>query len=179
MIKIRLTAFFLLVPFFSIAQNSKSTKDLSFLVGDWEVTRTYYLYPDSPRIYKGTLSCSLSLDEQFISCRYEMQRPGKTRGLDQVYFNYNSIYDSYESVWLSSTWPIKTISKGSLEKIDSQIIFKSFTEFPIENGVMEYVKGELVLKDADMFERNLHLRTSNDPEGEWKHHMKTVAVKKR
>ncbi len=160
-------------------QEQKSTEDLSFLIGEWEVTRTYYLYPDSPRVYKGNLTCDYSLDKQFISCRYEINRPGKIRGLDQVFFNYNSIYDSYETVWLSSTWPIKTISKGELRKNEDGLIFKTYTEFPIENEVMEYVRGELVLKNSNEFQRDLHIRTSKDPEGEWKHHMTTMAKKVR
>ena len=168
------------VPLFSQqTAESKSTGDLDFLKGSWDVVRVYSPNTENERILKGTLDCEESLDDQFIKCTYEMQRPGKIRGLDVVYFNYNSIYDLYESVWLSSTWPIKGILQGKLSLNEGQKALSTSTEFEIENKVMEYVRDELILEIADSgensFVRKTHIRTSNYEEGVWHHHMTETA----
>lgn len=159
------------------SQDTKSTNDLSFLVGSWEVTRTYSPKEENPRVLKGTLDCSMVMDNQFIKCTYEMERPNKKRGLDEVYFNYNQIYETYESLWLSSTWPIKVLMQGTYEK--STATLKTAAEFMIQDDVMEYVQGELIVSDdAQSFKRQTLIRTSRDPENIWKYHMDEVAVKK-
>ena len=161
-------------------QSEKSTEDLSFLIGEWEVERIYSPNSDEPRTLKGTLVCDYSMDNQFIKCTYEMQRPGKIRGLDVVYFNYNSIYELYESMWLSSTWPIKGIMQGQLNKETDSLTFITKGQFPIQDGIMEYVKGSLVAKNLDgnnkSFFRKTYIRTSKDPEGYWFHHMNEMVT---
>jgi len=153
-----------------------STEDLSFLIGEWEVSRTYSPSTDNERILKGTLVCKAALDDQFINCRYEMERPGKVRGLDEVFFNYNPIYEVYESLWLSSTWPIKVLMQGTLGQEDEKVILSTSASFLIENNVMEYVKGELTLDGgSDSFIRKTLIRTSEYEEGEWLHHMTETA----
>lgn len=155
------------------SRDSAATQDLNFLIGEWQVERIYSPGTDN-RILKGTLSCQSSLDDQFIQCRYEMERPGKIRGLDEVYFNYNSIYDQYESLWLSSTWPIKVLMQGSLEKDSDSLRLNTAAEFLIQDNVMEYVRGSLVASaqsQPDSFYRNTFIRTSEYAEGVWLHHM--------
>ena len=165
-----------------LTQHAKSTKDLSFLIGEWEVVRIYSPDSDKQRTMKGTLVCEESLDGQFIKCTYEMQRPGKIRGLDVVYFNYNNIYDLYESVWLSSTWPIKGILQGHLKKDSTHFSLNTSAQFKIENEVTEYVKDELIIGTTpatlNSFTRKTLIRTSEDEEDVWLHHMTETATKK-
>ena len=109
-----------------------------------------------------------------------MQRPGKIRGLDVVYFNYNSIYELYESVWLSSTWPIKGILQGDLTKETDHYVLSTSGEFKIENNVMEYVRDEMKTikskeQNVNSFVRKTHIRTSNFEKGVWHHHMTETA----
>ena len=109
-----------------------------------------------------------------------MKRPGKIRGLDVVYFNYNSIYELYESVWLSSTWPVKVILQGNLQKESDSHILKTSAQFKIENNVTEYVKDEMktmISKEqiTNSFIRKTHIRTSDFEEGVWHHHMTETA----
>ena len=160
-------------------ENEKSTEDLNFLTGTWEVERIYNPTGDEPRILIGTLVCKTVMDSTFINCRYEMERPGKIRGLDEVYFNYNAIYDTYESLWLSSTWPIKVLMQGTIEDGEEAKVLATKAEFEIQNQVMEYVSGKLFFdpENTGSFMRETHIRTSEYEEGVWYHHM-TEKVKK-
>jgi hypothetical protein len=157
----------------------KSTEDLSFLVGKWEIVRIYNPGSGNERVLNGTLICKESLDDQFIKCTYEIKRPGKIRGLDVVYYNYNSIYELYESMWLSSTWPIKGLFQGTLQKNKNLVIFSTSGQFEIDNNVTEFVKGQLIVQGKDLnfnsFTRNTHIRTTNFEEGVWNHHMTETA----
>lgn len=158
----------------------KSTEELSFLNGKWNIVRIYSPDSDNERVLKGTLICEESLDGQFIKCTYEMKRPGKIRGLDVVYFNYNSIYKLYESVWLSSTWPIKGILQGNLQKGTDHYILSTSGQFKIENNMIEYVRDEMKTikskeQNLNSFVRKTHIRTSNFEEGVWHHHMTETA----
>ena len=157
------------------SNQSKSIEDLSFLLGKWKVTRTYSPLSDMPRILTGTLIGTLALDEQFIKCTYEMERPGKIRALDEVYFNYNKIYDTYESLWLSSTWPIKVLMQGQLNQIADSLVLSTSAEFLIKDNITEYVKDKLIVRrDSNgviSFYRNTFIRTSKDPKDKWVHHM--------
>lgn len=163
------------------SDESKSTKDLSFLIGKWDVVRTYSPNTDEQRVLEGTLVCNKALDNEFINCRYEIKRPGKIRGIDEVFFNYNSIYDLYESLWLSSTWPIKVLMQGALQNNEDSIILKTSAEFQIENNITEYVKGELMIDKSESnlssFTRKTFIRTSDWEEGIWRHHMTETARK--
>lgn len=163
---------------FALAQEKmegKSTQDLSFLIGKWDIMRIYSPDSDNERTMNGKLVCEESLDGQFIKCRYEMERPGKIRALDVVYFNYNHIYGFYESVWLSSTWPIKGIMQVGLQKNGDGYTMNTSGQFKIENDVMEYVKGTLVAPEKDgninSFVRKTNIRTSEYEEGVWHYHM--------
>lgn len=158
----------------------KSTKDFFFLIGKWEISRIYSPDSDNERVLNGALICEESLDGQFIKCTYEMKRPEKIRGLDVVYFNYNPIYELYESVWLSSTWPIKGILQGNLLKEADHYILSTSGEFKIENNVMEYVRDEMkaiksISPNVNSFVRKTHIRTSNYEKGVWHHHMTETA----
>lgn len=108
-----------------------------------------------------------------------MKRPGKIRGLDEIYFNYNSIYGVYESLWLSSTWPIKVLMHGTLTHYRGELVLKTSAQFEIENGVIEYVKGELKMKadEKNIFERTTHIKTSKDTEDHWMYWMKESVIK--
>ncbi len=165
----------LFFPMSVFSQEVQSHQDrLSFLVGKWVIERTYS--PDEhPRKLKGLLTCNWSLDSTYVACIYDIERPQKKRGLDQVFFNYNPIYEKYESLWLSSTWPIKVLMEGEL-------VGDSFTyeaEFPIQDGRIEYVKSEWTLQlnhSLPGFSRKTHIRTSQDDPNEWLHHMDEKAT---
>ncbi len=160
--------------FSSFGQTPKATNDLQFLLGDWKVTRTYGPDSDLERTYLGTLSCVWDLDSTFIACTYVLERPGKKKGMDRVYFNYNGIYDQYESTWMSSTWPIKATSSGDLTKGTEKWTLSTRAEFLIQNGVTEFVKTDwqiFSLGGAFKISRETFIRTSNDPDGYWHHHM--------
>ncbi len=158
-----------------------STDDLSFLIGDWSVVRTYSPNSDNKRILEGTLTCKESLDGQFINCRYEIERPGKIRGVDEVFFNYNSIYKMFESIWLSSTWPIKVLMQGTFTQRANDLVLNTKAQFRIQGEVTEFVKDELTIgkeeTDQTAFTRQTFIRTSEDKEGDWHHHMTEVAEK--
>ncbi len=160
----------------------KSTRDLEILVGTWQIERINDPRGQSPKSTQGTLTCQYALDKKFIHCRYEMQRPGKIRGLDEVYFNYNGIYNQYESMWLSSTWPVKVLLQGELIMQANQQILNTKASFPIDGGRMEYVRDEMTLKieksSVGSFQRETFIRTSDDAEGVWKHHMTEIAKRK-
>ncbi|MDW3190756.1 MAG: DUF1579 family protein [Cytophagales bacterium] len=165
----------LFIPLSLLSQQVKSQQEnLSFLVGKWNVERTYS--PNSePRKLKGNLTCEWALDSTFISCRYKMERPQQKRGLDQVFFNYNPIYDKYESLWLSSTWPIKVLMQGEME--GHSFVYDAM--FPIQEGLIEYVKSEWTVQlnqETPSFSRKTHIRTSQDPTNEWFHHMDETAI---
>lgn len=157
------------------SNTSKSTKDLSFLIGKWKITRTYRHASKKPRVLKGTLSCEWTMDKTFIKCVFEMKRPGRTRALDVVYFNYNRIYKQYEHLWLSSTWPVKVLMQGNMSESAKGLVLKSAATFSIGKGVTEYVKGELMTKgkgtSVQSFQRKTHIRTSRDKKGVWLYHM--------
>ena len=160
----------------------RSTEDLSFLVGSWEVSRVYSPGTNEARTYKGSLDCEMALDGKFIQCTYDMARPGKIRGLDLVFFNYNNIYEYYESVWFSSTWPIKTVMRIDLEHGANSLVMKTSGQFRIENDVMEYVKSELYAQalngKTNTFTRQTYIRTSAYATDKWRHHMTERAIKK-
>ena len=163
----------------AIAQQTtadKSTHDLSFLIGRWDITRTYRPNSDDKRVLEGRLSCEIVMDSTFINCRYEMERPAQIRSIDEVYFNYNPIYDTYESLWLSSTWPIKVLMQGTLEHNGGKHMLKTEASFEIANKIMEFVRDELVItSDGATFSRQTHIRTSEYAKGEWLHHMTETA----
>ncbi len=160
-----------LFPFVGLAQSS-STKDLSFLIGNWEVERTYSPTTDEKRTLIGTLSCIWSLDSAFIQCTYSLQGLERKQAFDLVFFNYNTIYQEYESAWLSSTWPIKVIMKGKKLESDRSISFLYYSEFPIQENLVEYVKSEwFITFNKSSFSRKTFIRTSKDRDDEWFHHM--------
>ncbi len=163
---------FVALIFSSLNVKSQSLSDLDFLIGEWDVERIYR--PDKePRILKGTLVCERALDSTYLKCIYDIDRPDKVRGLDVVYFNYNSIYKEYESLWLSSTWPIKVLMRIDLLKDDKQKKLKTEAQFKIENDITEFVKDELVIQNENhnSFKRQTLIRTSDSKDDKWINHM--------
>ena len=131
-----------------------------------------------PRISNGKFTCSYELDEQFIRCTYRAKRVGQRDVIDRVYFNYNHIYELYESVWLSSTWPIKGIMQSKMSFLDGRPILNSQADFFIGNQVTEYVKDELEVSEKGGFQRETYIRLSTDKPGYWRHHMTEFVYKK-
>lgn len=181
MTKFLLPSILVLISELLFAQSPKATSDLAFLIGQWEIERTYNPQSDTSRILNGTLSCEWSMDNQFIKCSYVMERLGKISGLDEVYFNYNPIYGKYEHMWLSSTWPIKVLMQGDLTSRGSVLQLNSAAEFPIGNEVLEYVKSELTIDSVEpvSFQRKTHIRTSKNNANNWRHHMTEKARKQK
>ena len=160
-----------LIHILSIAQdsNTKSTDDLSFLNGQWLMNMTYSPNSDKPRILDGTMICEWVMDSSYIKCKYALSREGKKDALNDVYFNYNQISDKYESMWMSSTWPVKVLLKGDLENDGDTLRLTTLAEFLIENDLTEYVKDVLVMaKGADSFYRKTFIKTS--AENDWRFH---------
>ena len=109
-----------------------------------------------------------------------MIRPKRTNARNHVYFNYNPIYQVYESMWVSSTWPIKVLMQGDITEQGNQVIMNTSTNFPIEDGVMEYVKSEMTYPNddsVDAFQRRTHIRTSKDQPDSWRYHMEEKAIR--
>ena len=163
-------------------ESGRSTRELSFLVGSWSVHRVYGPGSDREREIQGSLDCTEVLGDTYVFCRYEFRRDNDRPVIDDVYFNYNPIYDRFESVWMSATWPIKVILAGSLDGNDSTKTLKTAAEFSIENDVVEYVRDELSYSADEplpaSFTRNTHIRTSEYEEGVWHHHMIETAARK-
>ncbi len=154
----------------------RSTKDLAFLVGDWKMKMTFSPETDEPRILDGAMECQWTMDSTFIRCEYLMKRSGKKDALNDVYFNFNSVTNTYESLWFSSTWPVKVLLGGDLKKVGSEWILETTAEFPIADGVVENVKDVLVFEEgSNEFERKTFIKTSK--ETEWKYHSKEDAIK--
>lgn len=156
------------------ANSEKSTKDLSFLIGSWEVERIYNPEGSSPRTLKGSCSCNYEVGEQFIKCVYDIARPDKSNALDIVYFNYNEIYDLYENLWFSSTWPIKVLMDGELKTIGDQFFYNTKASFLIENDVEEFVRSnwEIFKSEEEKYIlRKTYIKTSKDNSSDWKFHM--------
>ncbi|NKB90478.1 MAG: hypothetical protein GKS06_19905 [Acidobacteria bacterium] len=173
-----LLATLFLVPGTPETIQQPSTADLFFLLGDWEVERINSPGLPEERRRHGTLSCRETLDAQYIRCQYVIPRIDALPSRDDVYFNYNPIYERFESLWLSSTWPIKVLMHGSVTVEADTVVLRHSAEFPIENGVMEFVRGELHYDaTTDSFERRTHIRTSEYAPGDWRHHMTEVARK--
>ncbi len=169
--------FFGSLLFVNAQQNAddKSTQDLSFLVGEWDIIRINNPGTETERKTTGKLVCQQDSDGQFIKCRYEMERPGKIRALNLVYFNYNQIYGLYENLWLSSTWPIKVLLQGTLQKTNEHYTLITQAQFKIENDITEYVKDDLVAEIKEQgfnsFIRKTYIRTSEYEAGVWHYHM--------
>ena len=160
-------------PIFKImGESTKTTGDLGFLVGKWSISRTYTPEGEEPRMIRGSLVCKPGLDHAFIHCTYEMQRPGKIRAIDEVYFNYNSIYDNYESIWMSSTWPVKVLLQGSLDTSGNEMHLLTEASFEIENDITEFVRDELIFNPLDSsFTRKTYIRTDEDASNTWTYWM--------
>ncbi len=162
--------------------SGRSTRELSFLVGSWTVQRVYSPGSDRERKIQGSLDCADVLSGTYVFCRYEFTPDDARPIIDDVYYNYNPIYERFESVWMSATWPIKVILAGSLGADDSVSTLKTAAEFAIENDVIEYVRDELSFGAnepvAASFMRNTHIRTSEYEDGVWHHHMIETAARK-
>ncbi len=158
------------------AETAPATADLEFLLGDWEVVRTYQPGVDAERDHEGSLNCEAAVEGQFIKCVYHFERRDKPAIHDEVFFNYNPIYGVYESVWLSATWSIKTTMSSTPEQDSATMVWNS--EFPIEDGVTEWVRSEWTIAAEGEFSRRLFIRTSRDPEAEWTHWMDEHSTRK-
>jgi len=154
------------VPSETAGQEAAARSDLHFFVGRWSVEREYVSTPHRPALF-GYLTCQEALRGAYVHCRYELTND-ETVIEEEVYFNFNSIYDRYEALWLSPTWPIKVIMGGSIQGSE----FRALAEFPIEDGVVEYVRSQHRWAGDNAFEYDVAIRTSADPEGTgWRQHM--------
>ena len=170
--------------FFLLAFNSSvyaegapySTADLDFLIGEWNVERVNRPGTENTITYSGTLDCKSVLSDQFIKCVYFFEREGRPPINDVVYFNYNSIYGTYESLWVSATWPIKVTMSAAPGQDPAAVLWES--EFLIENGVREWVRSTWNQGDETGFSRRTDIRTSNDPEDVWLHWMNETVTRR-
>ncbi len=177
----RFFLFITLVLFIHLVSNAqspetRSTNDLSFLDGEWLMNMTYSPDGNEPRTLEGTMTCNWVMDSSYIKCQYQLERSGKKDALNDVYFNYNIISGKYESIWMSSTWPVKVLLTGTMQNNEDSIKLETFAEFPIENGLTEYVKDVLIIKAGmENFQRKTYIRTSE--EAEWRYHSLEKASK--
>ncbi|WP_222984779.1 hypothetical protein [Flagellimonas meishanensis] len=96
--------------------------------------------------------------------------------LDIVYFNFNDIYGKHESLWLSSTWPIKVLMQGDIDFKGAELWYTSKAQFQIADTVMEYVQSILRMNlNKGHFVRNTDIKTSRD--AIWHLHMLENAIK--
>ncbi|NAY93019.1 hypothetical protein GTQ34_13930 [Muricauda sp. JGD-17] len=179
MIKYALYWLFLLSLSFVYAQKDSvigSTKDFSFLIGEWNVERIYGPKTENPRNLKGTLKCEYAANEQFVKCTYNFKRPNKSNAMDIVYLNFNGIYRRHESLWISSAWPIKVLMQGNIDFMEEELIHTSKAQFQITDTVTEYVQSTLRMKlYKALFVRDTDIKTSKD--SVWHFHLREKAVK--
>jgi len=154
------------------ADNAPQTADLDFLIGDWNVTRVNRPGQEGERTFTGSLTCEPALEGQYIRCVYYFERDDRGPIHDEVFFNYNSIYGTYESLWVSATWPIKNTMRAEPGQSPDAMTWTS--EFLIENGVREYVRSFWNVSDAAGFSRRTDIRTSEYADGEWLHWMNEI-----
>ncbi|WP_218058544.1 hypothetical protein, partial [Allomuricauda sp. CP2A] len=76
---------FLFLVSLSKACAQKTTEDLSFLLGKWNIERIYNPKTENPSMIKRTLDCE-----------YNMELHGRANAMDIIYFNHNNIYNEYE-----------------------------------------------------------------------------------
>ena len=102
-----------------------------------------------------------------------MELHGRANAMDIIYFNHNNIYNEYESLWLSSTWPIKVLLQGDLTMVENKKMLNTTASFLIENGITEYVRDEMVLANntPKSFIRKTYVRTSKDNGEKWLYQM--------
>ncbi|QSE96110.1 DUF1579 family protein [Fulvivirga lutea] len=150
---------------------SQGTSDLNFLLGEWKVKRIYSPNTDKVREYAGKMSSVYSLDSAFIECRFEFERPDKKKAIDLVFFNYNSLFNQYESMWLSSTWPVKVLMEGKIE----QNVLSTAAQFPLGNGQTEYVRDTLEFTNNKLLRRTYI--TTDSTLRNWTYHLLEVSEK--
>lgn len=158
----------LAVPAAGSTPYEPSTADWEFLVGDWDVVRTYRPGSEEERTQEGTLTCNRAVLDAYIHCLFDFDRPDRGPARDDVFHNYNSEYGRHESMWLSSTWPIKVIMSGDMDV--SARTLTAASQFPLANDVIEYVRSTYRWDD-DSIVRETHIRTSEDLEDDWTYHM--------
>ncbi len=141
-----------------------STKDLMFLIGQWDVERRYEPGSDRERVADGTLSCESVLDNAYIRCRYKLTADDRPPINEVVYLNFNGIYGRYESLWISASWPIKNTMSAEPASIPGTLFWTS--EFLIEDGVTERVKTQWEI-GSDAIERRVEIQTSQNPTNSW------------
>ncbi len=156
--------------------SAQSTEDLFFLIGKWDLEHTYFPGTPEAKTYKGSLTCHKAMDGQYIRCEYLIGRMNTSEGRTITYFNYNSIYKTYEALSLSSTWPIKVTSRGSMKEVSEKKVMNLSSEFLIANNVTEYVRSEVTFDSAKMtMIKSTHIKTSEKPQ--WWQHMQESAVR--
>lgn len=154
-----------------------STKDLEPLIGRWQAQWTYSPGTDEERVVDGDLNCEYTLNDLHIFCRYQFDREELPDIIEHVYFNYNPIYERYEAIWVSGTWPIKVLMSGELTEEPDRISLNMRSEFPLQNDVLEQVRSEMVIRKSGSLSRKTYIRTSEYEEGAWRHHMTETAVR--
>lgn len=167
---------------FASNTNEPSTNDLDFLLGTWSVRWTYRPGKEDERVVDGSLVCELALNDNHIFCRYRFEREDAPTIIEHVYFNYNSIYEQYEAIWVSGTWPIKVLMAGDLNKDDNTTTLESAAEFSIGNDRLEQVRSSLKFEGnhqpISRFTRTTHIRVTESAsfdDVDWLHHMTEIA----
>ena len=163
------------------AADDRSTADLSFLLGTWDVQWTYSPNTEDERSVSGSLECKNALNNLHIFCEYRFAREDAPPIIEHVYFSYNPIYEQYESIWISATWPIKVLMSGELAKANGQTYLDTNAEFRIANGVLEQVRSRLWFESTtstvEEFSRETFIRTSDLDTEAWIHHMTASATR--
>lgn len=163
------------VPAAGSTPHEPSTADWEFLVGDWDVERTYRPGSEEERTQEGTLTCNRAVLDAYIRCLFDFDRPDRGPSRDDVFYNYNDEYGRYESMWLSSTWPIKVVMSGDMDV--SARTLAAASQFPLAGDMIEYVRSTYRWND-DSIVRETHIRTSEDPEDDWTFHMVETSTRR-
>lgn len=153
---------------------AQSIDDLSFLIGEWELTET--IYPGQSKEYqeKGIRTCSYYLNHSFIKCESSttISTSGKKRTY-AYYINYDEKEKCFRATNFANDFPKHGQFKWYLDKVNKQIIAitpKNVIEDRFFRGTISYAnKNQLVWEGwSSMFLGDK----------EWSQTFRDVAIKK-
>lgn len=145
-----------------------STKDFDFLIGAWSLEATAQPESDAPRQSEGEKVCAYFLDTSYVKCESTLTNAnGSVRTAGSLH-NYNRIYSYHESLYYSSTWPIKPLGRSTITRKGNEILWVNEFEFPLSDDRIEYVRAEMTLSGDIMETKEFIKRSNPEDEGEFK-----------
>lgn len=170
-----LAAFLISTP---LHAEDKSTKDFSFLIGTWSVEATVRLNSDSPITATGERVCAYYLNEDYVKCETQRSYSSGRSGVSSSLHNYNHLYGYYESIYLSSGWPIKPFGKTTISKDGDAIFWVNEFEFQTGDGRTENVRAEITVSGDVMETEEFIMLSTPGKEGEYELAYRERSVRK-